>query len=328
MKKLFSGIQPSGVIHIGNYLGAVKNWMDLQDRYESIFCVVDLHALTVYQKPEELRENTLNTAALLLAAGINPTKSNLFIQSHIPEHSELAWILNTITHMGELTRMTQFKEKTAGKENIGVGLFDYPVLMAADILLYKTDAVPVGEDQIQHIELARDLAQRFNHLYGRLFTLPEPILMEKGARVMSLLEPTKKMSKSAENKDSYIGLLDPPQEIRKKISRAVTDSGSEIRFDLQKKPAISNLLTIFSLFADVMMASLEKRYEDKGYAEFKSDLADILIEKLNPIQKNYQKIVGDKAELEKILEGGRRKVQPLAEEMTEKVRKAVGLWSF
>ena len=248
-QRIFSGVQPSGNLHIGNYLGAIKNWVKLQDEFESIFCVVDLHAITVPQDPEELRKKTIEIAKIYLAAGIDPEKSTIFVQSQIAEHAELCWILNTIAKISEMERMTQFKDKSENKEGVGMGLFDYPVLMAADILLYDTNIVPVGEDQVQHVELARTLARRFNQKFGETFVVPEPKLVKEGARIMGLDDPTKKMSKSASSEYNYISLTDDTETIRRKIKKAVTDSGSEIVYQ-EDKPALYNLINIYSLFSE------------------------------------------------------------------------------
>lgn len=323
MERIFSGIQPSGVIHLGNYLGAIKNWVALQDDYESIFCIVDLHAITVPQEPKELREAILLNAATYLACGVDPRKSVIFVQSQRPEHSELAWILMTIARMGELQRMTQFKEKTEGAKEVGVGLFAYPALMAADILLYQTNLVPVGEDQKQHIELTRDLALRFNKRFGEIFTLPEPFIQKGGARITGLDSPTKKMSKSA-GEANYIALTDSPDVIRQKITRAVTDSGSEVKAG-PDKPALTNLLTITSLLSEVSIPELEKKYQGKGYAEFKKDLAEIIIERLNPIREKIEEYLKNKDELQKILAEGSEKIAPLAQSTLKEVKTRVGL---
>ncbi len=269
-KRIFSGIQPSGNLHLGNYLGAIKNWVELQDKYDPIFCVVDLHAITVPQKPKELRQKTIEVAKTYLAAGIDPEKSTIFVQSRVPEHTELAWILNTITKLPELERMTQFKDKSQQHtQNINAGLFNYPVLMAADILLYDTNIVPVGEDQVQHIEIARTLARRFNQMFGETFTVPEPYVVKEGMRIMGLDDPTKKMSKSAESASNYISLADDPDTVREKIKKAVTDSEKEIRYS-DDKPAIKNLINIYSLLDNIKPKEIEDIYRDKRYSEFKN----------------------------------------------------------
>ena len=327
-KRIFSGIQPTNIVHIGNYLGALKNWVALQDEGEAIYCVVDLHAITVPQDPKILHDKTLETAALYLACGINPDKSTIFVQSSRPEHSELTWILNCFTYMGELNRMTQFKEKAAQQKNVSVGLFDYPVLMAADILLYQTTHVPVGDDQEQHVELARDIAERINNKYacskGKIFTIPEPIIKKETARIMGLDNPTKKMSKSASSPANYIALTDSPETIREKIKRAVTDSGNEIKAT-EDKPAISNLLAIFSGVSGKTTAELEKEFEGKSYSEFKEALAEAIIYELAPIQKKFKELMKDKVALRKILNEGAEKLAPLAQKTLKEVKEKVGL---
>lgn len=326
-KKLFSGIQPSGVLHIGNYLGAIKQWVELQNQVdEAIFCIVDLHAITLPQDPAELKKNILSTAALYLASGIDPNRSIIFVQSTRPEHTELAWILNTIAKMGELYRMTQFKEKSSGgtTENALVGLFDYPVLMAADILLYSATDVPVGEDQKQHVELTRDLAMRFNSRYGQIFTVPEPIIKKESARIMGLDDPTKKMSKSATSTYNYIAVTDNADAVRNKIMKAVTDSGSEIKTGLDK-PAITNLLNIFSEISGRTIAQLEQEFSGKNYGQFKGALVDSLVEYLAPIQEKYSKLMADEQGLKKILSLGSDKLAQPAQEMINSVKQKMGL---
>ena len=326
MKRIFSGVAPSGVIHIGNYLGAIKNWLKLQDEYQSVFCVVDEHALTIYQKPEKLRKKILETAAIYLAAGLNPKKSIIFIQSHVPAHTELCWILNTIAKIPELERMTQFKEKAAEhRSQVNMGLFDYPVLMAADILLYKTDAVPVGLDQKQHVELTRVLARRFNQIYGKTFTIPKVLIKKQGAKIMGLDNPLKKMSKSAANPYNYIALTDSPEVVGDKIKKAVTDSGKEIKYDSENKPAVSNLLTIYSLIADKSIKSLELKYENSGYADFKNDLAEELVKFLKPFFGKYQKLIQKPAYLKKILADGAKRAEDIAETTIKEVKNKIGL---
>jgi tryptophanyl-tRNA synthetase len=322
-KRIFSGVQPSGNLHVGNYLGAIKNWVKLQDDYECVFCVVDLHAITVPQDPEELKKQTLEVAKILLASGIDPKKSTLFIQSHIPEHAELTWILNTIAKISELEKMTQFKDKSGkNMEGVGVGLFDYPVLMAADILLYNTNLVPVGEDQIQHIEITRTLARRFNQKFGETFIVPEPYVTKEGMRIMGLDDPTKKMAKSAASEYNYVALLDSPDKIRKKIQKAVTDSGREVVYQ-NDKPALKNLIDIYSDFSGKSPKEIEKLYINKGYADFKKDLADVIIDKLKPIQEKYHSL-SDKKVLQ-ILKTGAEKVRPMARKKLEEVKGKVGL---
>lgn len=327
MKKvIFSGIAPSGNIHIGNYLGAIKQWIKLQESgdFETIFCIVDEHAITVPQNPEKLREKIMEVATLYLAAGIDPKKSLIFIQSHVSEHTELGWILNTLTPLGELQRMTQFKDKSQKQKSVLAGLFNYPTLMAADILLYHTNLVPVGEDQIQHIELTRMLAKKFNSQFGKTFEIPEPMINKTGARIMGLDDPDKKMSKSAENPNNYIALLDSPEIIRKKIKIAVTDSGKEIKYDKKNKPAISNLLTIYSLFAEKPLEEIEKEYANKTYAEFKKDLAEIIIEGLSPLQKKYAELEKNPDYVKSILKNGAEKAKKTASQTMSEVRQKIG----
>ncbi|MDD5489381.1 MAG: tryptophan--tRNA ligase [Candidatus Moranbacteria bacterium] len=322
-KRIFSGIQPSGVLHLGNYLGAIKNWVALQEKYDPIFCVVDLHAITVPQKPEELRQKTLEVAKTYLAAGIDPEKSLIFVQSHVPEHAELAWILNTITKIPELERMTQFKDKSkAFRQNLNAGLFNYPVLMAADILLYDANLVPVGEDQLQHVEIARTLARRFNSLFGETFVVPEPFVVKEGMRIMGLDDPKKKMSKSAASEYNYISLTDTPEKIREKIKKAVTDSGKEIRYSADK-PAIKNLINIYALLDNAKPKEIVESYHGKGYAEFKKDLAEVVVGFLEPFQEKYNEI--EDREVLRILEEGKSKAKKMAGEKMEKVREKVGL---
>ncbi|HEY8419758.1 MAG TPA: tryptophan--tRNA ligase [Clostridia bacterium] len=324
-KVLFSGIQPSGYLTIGNYLGALKNFVKLQDQYECYYCVVDLHSLTVSQVPAQLRQNTYSLIALYLACGLDYKKNTLFIQSHVPAHCELAWILSCNTMFGEARRMTQFKEKSAKHpENVNVGLFSYPILMAADILLYQADLVPVGNDQKQHLELTRDLAIRFNNKYSPTFTVPEPYIASKkdGARIMDLLDPAKKMSKTDEN--GAVMMLDTPDDILRKFKRAVTDSGNEIKY-AANKPGISNLLTIYSAFTGKTIAECEKEFEGKGYGEFKIKVAESVIEGLRPIQEEYARIVKDKQFLDEVIAEGREKALYASAKTLRKVYKKVGL---
>lgn len=329
-KTIFSGIQPSGNLHLGNYLGAIRNWVKLQEEYQSIFCVVDLHAITVPQDPEELQKNSLQIAKIYLAAGIDPKKSTIFVQSQIPQHAELMWILNTIVKTGELFKMTQFKDKAGLQEeknlekatSIPAGLLNYPVLMAADILLYDTDIVPVGEDQKQHVELARDLAKRFNSTFGQTFKVPEPHLVKEGMRIMGLDSPAKKMSKSAPSKFNRIDLLDSPDEIREKIKKAVTDSGNEISYS-EEKPALKNLLNIFALTTNSQPGKIANEFKDKGYREFKEALAEAVVDFLAPFQKRYHEIPD--ADVQMILAQGREKVSKIAEKKMKQVKEKVGL---
>ena len=326
MKKIiFSGVQPTGIAHIGNYLGAIKNWVKLQNEYNSIFCIVDLHAITVPQDPQKLRKAILEMAAIYIAAGIDPKKSVIFVQSHVPEHSELAWLLNTITKIPELEWMTQFKDKSQQhKDKVNVGLFDYPVLMAADILLYQTDAVPVGEDQKQHIELARSLARRFNNLYGKSFTVPQPLINKETARIMGLDNPLKKMSKSSANPNNYISLTDSPAIIRQKIKKAVTDSGTTIKYDL-KRPAIVNLMTIYKHFSNLSFEAIEKKYKNKGYAQFKEGLAETIIQGLKSFQEKKSALEKNPKELEKILQNGAKKAKAIAQKTLKTAKQKMGL---
>jgi tryptophanyl-tRNA synthetase len=367
-QRIFSGIQPSGKMHIGNYLGAIKNWIKLQNEFESIFCVVDLHAITIPQDPEELKKKTLEVAKIYLAAGIDPKKSAIFIQSHVPEHTELTWILNTIARIGELKKMTQFTEKSGIQLNdedlknryvlkkklrgevierkilsrdeyieyivdkTDVGLFDYPVLMAADILLYDTNLVPVGEDQLQHIEITRTLANRFNKKFGETFTIPEVYMIEKegmlarrsldeGGRIMGLDDPTKKMSKSASSEYNYIALTDNEETVRRKIKKAVTDSGSEIVYS-DDRPALKNLINIYSLLADKNPKEIEKEYTGKSYADFKSGLADTVVSFMQPFQKKMKEFTDEK--VLQILEEGAKKVRPIAKKKLDEVKRKIG----
>lgn len=323
MKRIFSGAQPTGNVHLGNYLGALRNWVALQHEYESFFCIVNLHAITLPQDPTLLSEKTRELARLYLAVGIDPNVSTIFVQSDVPEHAELTWVLNCIARMSELERMTQFKDKARKQqENVAVGLFDYPVLMAADILLYQTDLVPVGEDQKQHLELTRDLAIRFNRDYGETFRVPEPYIPEVGARIMSLSDPAKKMSKSDDDPMGCVLLLDDADTVQKKFKRAVTDSGSEIRFDASR-PAITNLLTIYQLMTSQSPDEIETHFAGKGYAQLKQQLADVTVEFLRPLQERARAI--DENELDQILGFGRDKAKVIAAETMSSVMRKVGL---
>ncbi|MFZ2226823.1 MAG: tryptophan--tRNA ligase [Candidatus Moraniibacteriota bacterium] len=322
-KRIFSGIKPSGDLHLGNYLGAIQNWVKLQDEYDSIFCVVDMHAITVPQDPETLRRRTIEIAKIYLAAGIDPKKCALFIQSYISEHAELAWILNTIAKIPELEKMTQFKDKSAkeGKESAGVGLFDYPILMAADILLYDTQVVPVGKDQKQHIELARTLAQRFNHKFGETFVIPEAYTKKESENIMGLDDSTKKMSKSAKSEYNYIALNDDAETARRKIKKAVTDSGSEIVYS-DDKPALKNLINIYSLLDNKKPQEVEKMFVGKKYSDFKTELAEVIVKFLEPFQKKMGELSDEKVLA--ILEDGAKKVRPLAKKKLDEVKKKIG----
>jgi tryptophanyl-tRNA synthetase len=322
-KRIFSGVQPTGNIHLGNYLGALRNWVELQHEYESFFCIVNLHAITKPQDPKLLAEQTRALARIYLAVGIDPKISTIFVQSEVAEHAELTWILNCVARVSELERMTQYKDmvqkQTAG---VGVGVFDYPVLMAADILLYHTDLVPVGEDQKQHLELTRDLAIRFNRDYGETFRVPEPFIPKVGARIMSLSDPTKKMSKSDDDVNGSVMLLDDADTIQRKFKRAVTDSGTEIKFD-KSRPAITNLLTIFQLLTGQSPDQIEALFADKGYAQLKQQLAAATIEFLRPLQERVRAI--DDGELATILDSGREKAQQLARPTLEAVMERMGI---
>jgi len=321
--RIFSGMRPTGQLHIGNYLGALRNWVELQKKHQCIFGVVDYHGITTPFSPKTIYKDTMNLVLDYLAAGINPKKSTIIIQSQIPEHTELAWILGTLTPLGELERMTQFKEKAKQqKKDVNAGLFAYPVLMAADILLYKTNLVPVGEDQIQHVELTRTLAKKFNNKFSNTFPLPKVQLVKTGARIMSLTDPTKKMSKTG---DESIGLNDSPALIREKIKKAITDSGKEIKYDLRKKPAISNLLTIYHLFSNKSIADLEKKYKGKGYAQFKKDLAEVIIKGLKPFQEKRKKYQKNPQLVKKILAKGQAKAQKIAQATMKEVKQKMGL---
>lgn len=324
MKTIFSGIQPSGTITLGNYIGAMKQFTELQEEYDCYFCVVDQHAITVAQDKAELRKNIRSLAALYIACGIDPEKATLFIQSEVPAHAQAGWILQCVTYIGELERMTQFKDKSHGKEAVSAGLLTYPPLMAADILLYGTDLVPVGEDQKQHLELARNLAERFNKKYNDIFTVPEVRIPKVGARVMSLQDPLKKMSKSDENKKAFITLLDDPKVIEKKIKSAVTDSDGIVRFDRDEKPGVSNLLSIYSILEGTPIAELEERYDGKGYGDFKGDLAKVVVDAIKPIQDRYYELI-DSEELDDILDRGAEKANRTAGKMLKKMEKAMGL---
>jgi len=324
MKRIFSGAQPTGNVHLGNYLGALRNWVALQHEYESFFCIVNLHAVTVPQNPKVLAEKTRELARIYLAVGIDPEVSTVFVQSDVPEHTELTWLLNCITRMSELERMTQFKDKARKQEeNVSVGLFDYPVLMAADILLYQTELVPVGEDQKQHLELTRDIAIRFNRDYGETFRVPEPFIPKVGARIMSLADPTKKMSKSDEESDAgCVMLLDDAEAVRRKFKRAVTDSGTEIRFD-PARPAINNLLTIYHLLTDKSSEEIEAHFNGSGYANLKEELAEVTIEFLRPFQERVRAI--DDGKLDAILARGASRAQTIARTTLDQAKANMGL---
>ncbi len=326
-KIIFSGIQPSGILTLGNYIGALRNWVKLQDdpEYDCIYCVVDLHALTVRQNPAELRRRCVETLALFIACGLDPEKNIMYCQSHVSGHSELGWLLGCFTYMGELQRMTQFKDKSAKHaDNINAGLFTYPVLMAADILLYGTDLVPIGADQKQHLEIARDIALRFNNIYGDVFTVPEAYMGKAGARIMSITDPTRKMSKSDEP-NSYIAILDKPEDIRRKLKRAVTDSDGIIRYDRENKPGVSNLLDILAAITGEDTDALVARFEGKGYGVLKDEVAEAVIAELAPVQERYYKILADKPFLEKVMQQNAERAGKMAFKMMSKVHKKLGL---
>ncbi|NQV42943.1 MAG: tryptophan--tRNA ligase [Candidatus Marinimicrobia bacterium] len=322
---LLSGIQPSGHLALGNYVGAMRNWVQMQEDYLGIFMVVDMHAITVRQKPADLRNRCLSFAAQYLAAGINPEENIIFIQSHVPQHAELAWVLNCYTYMGELNRMTQFKDKSQRhQDNINAGLYAYPALMAADILLYQTDLVPVGADQKQHLELTRDIANRFNNTYSPTFKIPEPFIPKEGARIMSLQDVDKKMSKSDSNENNYISLLDPPDVLRRKIKRSVTDSARKITTESLNNPGIGNLLTIYSVLHDMKPVEVVNRFEGQQYSGFKGELADSLVAFLEPFQERYNTIMGDKGYLTGILDEGAKQARYMASKTMSKVYRKLG----
>lgn len=324
MKRVFSGVQPSGVITLGNYLGAMRHFVNMQDDHECFYSVVDMHALTLPKDPDVLREQTLKLAALYLAMGLNPDKVTLFVQSHVPAHAELSWLLQCMSYVGELSRMTQFKEKSEGQAAVSVGLFTYPVLQAADILLYQTDLVPVGEDQKQHVELTRDIAIRFNNRFGDVFKVPEPVIPKFGSRIMSLGNPDKKMSKSDENTQNYISMLDEPGAVKKKINRAVTDSDAEVRYDVENKPGVSNLLVMHSLCSGEVISELEQRYAGQGYGALKRGVIDAVVATLEPVQARYRELVRDGAVLD-LLAQGAAKAREVSEPTLQRVKQVMGL---
>ncbi|MDM5357638.1 tryptophan--tRNA ligase [Peribacillus sp. RS7] len=324
MKRIFSGIQPSGSVTLGNYIGAMKQFVNLQNEYECFFCIVDQHAITVPQDRLKLRKSIKTLAALYLAIGLDPEKNTIFIQSEVPAHAQAGWILQSISYIGELERMTQFKDKSAGKEGVSAALLTYPPLMAADILLYGTDVVPVGEDQRQHLELTRDLAERFNKKHNDIFKIPEISLPTEGARIMSLQEPTKKMSKSDPNKKATIALLDDPKQIEKNIKSAVTDSEGIVRYDKENKAGVSNLMSIYSIFSGKTYSEIEEMYEGKGYGDFKGDLADVVLGEILPIQERFNELI-DSPELDEILDRGAEKANIEANKMIRKMYNGMGL---
>lgn len=324
-KVIFSGVKPSGDLTLGNYLGAIKNWVKLQEEYDCYFCVVDLHAITVQQLPADVRRRTLEILAIYIAAGIDPAKNTLFIQSHVPAHSEASWLLTCIAYMGEMSRMTQYKDKAQkGGESIGAGLFNYPILMAADVLLYGTDLVPVGKDQVQHLELARDLAERFNRLYSPTFVVPEPYVAKTGAKIMDLQDPTKKMAKSEENPNGSIQVMDTPEVIRKKVSRAVTDSLGVVKFS-DDQPGVKNLITILSTITGETIEEIENKYEGMGYAQFKTDVAEAIVSELGPIQTKVKELLNNKSYLESIYKAGAEKANYVSMKTLRKMQKKIGL---
>jgi tryptophanyl-tRNA synthetase len=325
-QRVFSGIQPSGNLHVGNYVGALKNWVAMQDEYDNFFCIVDLHAITVPQDPEVLRQKIREVAAIYLASGLDPEKCVIFRQSRVSAHAELCWLLNSVARFGELSRMTQFKDKTSkgGVESASAGLFDYPVLMAADVLLYNAHLVPVGDDQRQHLELMRTLARRFNHLYGETFVVPEAMIPPTGGRVMSLDAPAEKMSKSSPRPASYVAILDAPDSIRKKIRRAKTDSGTEITAS-EDKPAITNLLDVYSAMSGEPVSTIEADYEGKGYGDLKRDLAEVVVDGLAPVRDRANELLADPAELDRLLESGARRAQQAAQPTLENAQARLGL---
>jgi tryptophanyl-tRNA synthetase len=322
--RIFSGIQPTGAKHLGNYIGAIRNYVSLQDEGEAFFCIVDLHSITTAYEPEELHEATLSLAALLFAAGIDPDRATLFVQSHVHAHPEAAWLLGSVTSFGELRRMTQFKEKAEQQEFVSAALFTYPVLQAADILLYQTDLVPVGEDQRQHLELARDVAARFNARYGETFRLPDAMIPKVGGRVMDLQEPTKKMSTTGGTPQGTVGVLDPPDTIRKKFRSAVTDSGTDVRHDPDEKAGVSNLIEILSIMTGEGIPAIEARYDGGGYGAFKADVAEAVVSVLGPIRERYDELRGDEAQLQALLVRGAAHARAVADPTLEQMYERMG----
>jgi len=325
-KTILSGIQATGNLTLGNYLGALNNWVEMQDKYNCYYMIADLHTLTIRKDPEELRRNTLSLIALYLAAGLDPEKNTIFIQSHIPAHPALSWVLNCYTYMGELNRMTQFKDKAAKHaDNINSGLFTYPVLMAADILAYNADLVPVGDDQKQHLEITRDIAERFNSLYGETFKIPEAYIGKVGARIMGLQDPTAKMSKSSPNELDKILLTDSPEDIRKKFKKAVTDSENKVRFDREAKPGVSNLMAIYGIIKNKSMEVIEKEFDGEGYGTFKTAVAEAVVERLEPLQKRYNELLENPEQLKAIYEKGDKKAIEITNKCLKEVYRKVGL---
>ena len=322
--RIFSGIQPTGAKHLGNYIGAIRNYVATQERGEAFFCIVDLHSITTDYQPEELRESTLSLAALLFAAGLDPDRSTVFVQSHVSAHPEAAWLLGSVTSYGELRRMTQFKEKGDHQEFVSAGLFTYPVLQAADILLYQTDVVPIGDDQRQHLELSRNVAERFNSRFGETFRLPEALIPEVGGRIMDLQEPTKKMSTTGGTLQGTVGVLDPPETIRKKFKTAVTDSGTDVRHAPEEKPGISNLMEILAIVGDQELSEIEVRYDGQGYGAFKDEVADAVVAALDPIRLRYEALRSDAAELDRLLALGAGKAREASAPTLEQMYKRMG----
>lgn len=324
-KTIFSGMQPSGVITLGNYIGALKNWTTLQDDYNCLYCIVDMHAITVRQEPAVLRKNARDLLMQYIAAGLDPEKNVIYMQSHVSAHAELAWILNCFTYMGELSRMTQFKDKSQKHgDNINAGLFTYPSLMAADILLFQTDLVPVGVDQKQHLELARDIAIRFNNLYGDTFTVPDGYIPKVGAKIMSLQDPSKKMSKSDPDSNGFITVIDDPDTIVRKFKRAVTDSDAQVRFDQENKPGVSNLITIYSALTGATIEQVQQEFEGKGYGDFKLKVAEVVVEELKPLQQKFKELSKDKAYIDNIIKKNAETASYLATKTLRKAQKKVG----
>ena len=326
-KRIFSGIQPSGELTLGSYMGAIKNWVSLQEEYDCLYCIVDMHAITVRQNPADLRRRSVNQLAQYIACGLDPAKNIMFIQSHVPQHAELSWVLGCYTQFGELSRMTQFKDKAAKHaDNITAGLFTYPVLMAADILVYQADLVPVGQDQKQHVELCRNIVQRFNGIYGDVFKMPEPYIPKVGARVMSLSDPGAKMSKSDKDPNGSIYLMEKPEDILRKFKRAVTDSDTEncVRYDPTNKPGVANLMTIYSAVTGKSFDEIEQEFAGKGYGAFKPAVGEAVVETLRPIREEATRILGDKAYLESVYRAGAQKASYVAEKTLRKVYKKVG----
>ena len=325
-KIILSGIQATGNLTLGNYLGALNNWTQIQDKYDCYYMIADLHTLTVRRNPEELRKNTLSLIALYIAAGLDPENNTIFIQSHVPAHSELSWVLNCYTYMGELSRMTQYKDKAAKHpDNLNSGLFNYPVLMAADILIYNADLVPVGEDQRQHLEITRDIAERFNSIYGETFKVPEIYVGKAGARIMGLQDPTSKMSKSSENEFDKVLLTDTPEEIMKKFKKAVTDSENKVRYDKKNKPGVSNLMVIYGVIKNKSMEEIEKEFDGVGYGDFKKAVGEAVVQRLEPLQAKYYELMNEPEKLRAIYEKGDKKAKEKTEQLLKEVYKKVGL---